>query len=119
MRLVFGGQCVEAGFIERAVALVGANGEIAYAKRREVLEKVRALACVYAEVLDPTFHHRLGARYVRPFHGYAQRGVAAAPTPRPYKHVTLAASRQLLVDIAYFGSDVAGAQCVEAVRAYI
>ena len=119
MRLVFGGQCVEAGFIERAVALVGANGEIAYAKRCEILEKVRALARVYAEVLEPAFYHRLGTRYVRPFHGYAQRRVAAAPTPRPYKHVTLAASRQLLIDIAYFGSDVAGAQCVEAVRAYI
>ena len=119
MRLVFGGHSVKAGFVERAVALVGANGEIAHAKRREVLEKMRALARVYAEVLDPAFHHRLGTRYVRPFHGNAQRGVAAAPTPRPYKHVTFAASRQLLVEIAYFGGDVAGAQRVEAVRAYI
>ena len=72
VRLVFGGHGVEEAFVERAFALVGANGEIAHAKRREVLEKVRALARVYAEVLEPAFYDNLSARYVRPFHGNAQ-----------------------------------------------
>ena len=59
---------------------LGIHVYVACVEGSEVLEEVRALAGVYAEVRQRTFHQRLGFGDVAPDHRHAQGGDAGAPS---------------------------------------
>ena len=78
--LLHGGQCVEDFLPVDAVTSEGVDGEVADAKRGEVLEEVGALAGVHLEAVQPCLHDDLGSTDVAPLDGYAEPRVAASPT---------------------------------------
>ena len=80
--LLDGGELVEDFLTVDAVATEGVDGEVADAKRREVLEEVGALAGVNLEAVQTGLHDDLRRADVRPFDGDAEPRVAAPPAAR-------------------------------------
>ena len=63
---------VELALAEESVATVLVDGEVAHAKRREVLEEVCTLTRVYTIIFQSYLHNYTCCRYVGPLHGYAE-----------------------------------------------
>ena len=64
--------CVELALAEESFTTVLVDGEVAHAKRREVLKEVRSLARVDTIVLQCHFHYYACCRYVGPLYGYSE-----------------------------------------------
>ena len=72
LSLFYCGHRIEHLLAVDAVVGVGVDGEVAHAKRREVLEEVRSLARVDTIVLQSHFHDYTCCRYMGPLYRYSE-----------------------------------------------
>ena len=93
---------IEEGAIVDAIAVEIIDGEIAHAKRGEVLEKVSALRRINAIVSQAGFDNDACSRDVWPFHRNSQPRIARSPSTRPYQDVVLAFVEEFGIDARNF-----------------
>ena len=101
LALVVGGLPVEPLGGEDAVTHERVDGEVAYAKRGEVLEEVRPLARLDAVAAQARLDYHFRRRDVGPLDGDAEPRVARSPAAGADKHIGCALVEVLAVEAVY------------------
>ena len=115
LRLFDGRQPVEDLLLEKTGTVVGIDGEVAHAERRQVLEEVGALRRIDVIVLQSRLDDDTGCRDVGPLDRHAQPRVAGAPTARTDEDVGAAFVKEALIDLLNMPGDGGVVGCREVV----